>query len=191
MTDETLLKLIKDHPDEGLKLLVEQYEGLLFSVVRSVLTGWGERDVEECVSDVFSEFYFDIDKIDLSRGSVKAYLCVSAKHNALDLLRRASRRPDLPLDEADLSEAAAASTEETLLDADGRRELAQLVKDLGYPDSEIVFRKFYLSQPSKIIAAALGMTAANVDVRTHRALKKLRSFFESSERGKISCGKKT
>ena len=190
MTDEALIKLIKDHPDEGLKLLVEQYEGLLFSVVRSVLTGWGERDVEECVSDVFSEFYFDVGKVDLSRGSIKAYLCVSAKHNALDILRRSAKGRDLPLEEADTGEMATASSEEEWLDEDGRRELASLVRDLGYPDSEIVFRKFYLSQPSKIIAGALGMTAANVDMRTHRALKKLRGFLENTKRRNRSCRRK-
>ena len=52
----------------------------------------------------------------------------------------------------------------------------EAIKDLGELDSEIIIRKFYLSEPSKKIAKKLGMTVSAVDTRTHRALKKLREI---------------
>ena len=38
-------------------------------------------------------------------------------------------------------------------------------------------KKYYLNKSSKQIAKDLGMTVANVDTRTHRAISKLKKFF--------------
>ena len=57
-----------------------------------------------------------------------------------------------------------------------KRRLAEAVDSLGEPDREIIVRKFFLRQPSKLIAERLGLTAANVDTRTHRAVRKLREL---------------
>ena len=178
MSDAELLDLLRASPNEGLRLLVRQYEGLLFSVIRGVLKSAPEADIEECVSDVFADFYFALDRCDLSAGSVKAYLCVAAKHKALNVLRTTARRreddPENPVEPV----APEGSAEDVWLDAAQRRELARAVRALGRPDSEIIFRKFYLGQSAQEIGAALKMSAGNVDVRTHRALKKLRKRWE-------------
>jgi len=47
---------------------------------------------------------------------------------------------------------------------------------LGEPDHEILIRKFYLLQPSKVIAEKMGMSVSAVDTRTHRAIAKLRDM---------------
>ena len=64
--------------------------------------------------------------------------------------------------------------ESELEDRELRRVVLDEVKSLGEPDREILLRKFYLGEPSKEIAVRLGLTTANVDTRTHRAVEKLR-----------------
>ena len=49
---------------------------------------------------------------------------------------------------------------------------------MGHPDSDIMFRKYYLGQSSKTIAEKLNMTVSNVDTRAHRAVERLRTKFK-------------
>ena len=172
MTDtELLLQLYRD-PDAGFAALIDRYAGLLLSVVRGVLDGWSPSEIEECVSDVFTDFYINRDRVDLSRGSIKGYLCAAARHDALDLLRKSGRRRTEALDE-DLSDGGA-SVEEQLIECEQREDLLRALETLENPDREIIVRKYYLHQSGKTIAAAMGMSEGNVNVRTHRALQKLR-----------------
>lgn len=175
MGDERLLKLLRDDPERGMETVLSLYGGLVASLARGRLkaAGLGEADVEDCVAETFAEFYAGLDRVDPERGSVKAYLCAMAAHNAADLIRRV--QPAVPLEEAEASEDA--TLEGDFEDRERRRELLEAVKALGEPDREIVVRKYYLAQPSREIGKALGLTAANVDVRAHRAVEKLRRKF--------------
>lgn len=181
MRDDKLLKALHAEPDSGMKMLIDLYAGLVYSIVRSKLSSsaFCAADVENCVADTFSEFYCDLDKYDPSLGSIKSWLCVIAKHNALDLLRRRCKEVDtLSLDDGyAVKYADDFSLEGSFEDKALRMELINAVKKLGYPDREIIVRKYFLAQSSKEIADILRMSVSNVDTRTHRAIKKLRKQF--------------
>ena len=55
------------------------------------------------------------------------------------------------------------------------------IEALGEPDSQILFRKYYLAQSSKHIAEQMNLSVSNVDTRAHRALVKLRTKFGGKE----------
>ncbi len=113
MQDIELLAQIRHNPDKGLSRLMEQYVKLVYAVVQSKLYNAGtNEDIEECVSDVFLDFYEKIELIDLSKGSIKGYLCAIAKYKAIDLYRKLIKQPDIvPEDEADvLSESTVEDT---------------------------------------------------------------------------------
>lgn len=168
--DEEWRELLRGNPEKGLKALMKQYGGLVYAVVKRCLPEFCEADVEACAADVFSEFYLDLEKYDPSKGSVKAWLCVIARHNAVDFARKNSQ--SLELDE----EIAVSETtlESKLEELELRKAVLEAVKSLGEPDREILLRKFYLGESSKQIAARLKMSVSNVDVRTSRAVDKLR-----------------
>lgn len=173
MNDEKLMGLLARDPDRGMRLVVEKYSGLVYSIVRARLrsNSFGETDVEECVADTFSELYLDRDKFDPSRGSLKAWTAKLALHNAFDRLRKARREDGLvPIEDA----ADALFTEPELEKRFEREELIRSIEKLSKPDREIIVRKFILGQSSKEIAARLGLSVSNVDTRTHRAIKKLK-----------------
>ena len=74
MQDTELVELIKSNPNQGLKILMDEYMGLLCTVVREKLhTVCDEFEMEACVSDVFVEFYNNIDRYTESKGSIKSY----------------------------------------------------------------------------------------------------------------------
>ncbi len=180
MKDDVLLKLIKKHPERGLSALMERYMGLVCTVVKGVFcayTCFSDEDIEECASDVFYEFYKNIENFRPENGSIKSYLCAIAKHKSIDIVRKRAAENtfvSLDSDEEFLQIAGDFTVEENFFGAEERKMLFAEIKSLGEPDSEIIVRKFFLREPTKEVAERLGLSAANVDVRTHRALRKLR-----------------
>lgn len=173
MSDVELLDLLRKNPEKGLKALIAQYGGLVYAVVRrSLPEAFCTADSEVCAAEVFSEFYLDLDKFDPSKGSVKTWLCVIARHNSVDLARR--NTAVLPLDEEIRADSSGVSLESELEERELRRAVLSEVKSLDEPDREIILRKFYLGESSKEIAKHLKMSVSNVDARTSRAVEKLR-----------------
>lgn len=179
MPDDALYRLLKADPEAGMKALLDQYAPMVYAVVRSKLfvPPFDPSDIEHCTADTFSEFYMELDKYDPERGSIKALLCVMARHNALDLLRKRQTAPSgLSLDDETRPEPTDdVSLEGDFEDRETRRTLLEAIRDLGHPDRDILVRKFYLGQSSKEIAHALNLTVSNVDTRTHRAIQILRN----------------
>lgn len=177
MRDDEILVLLRGNPEKGLKTLAAQYGGLVYAVCRRNLGGASSADIEDCAAGVFAEFYLELDKYDPSKGSVKAWLCTIARHNALDAARKTQfSNKALPLDEEILSTIPdeESSVEGELEESELRRAVLDEVKSLPEPDREILLRKFYLGESSKEIAVRLKMSVSNVDTRTSRAVERLR-----------------
>ncbi len=182
MQDDELINILKTSPNTGMALLLEQYTGLVYSIVKHKLAGqtFCESDIEHCVADTFSEFYCDLNKYDKATGSIRSWLCVIARNNAYDCLRRYKKDAGtLSLDNETVAEPMDdnLSIEETLLTKELRAELLQEIKSLGEPDCTILLRKYYFNQSSKEIATKLNLSISVVDTRTHRAIQKLRNKF--------------
>ena len=181
--DDKLLKQLNSDPNIGMRSIIEKYSGLIYAVVRKHLKSdvFCEVDVESCVSDTFAEFYCDLDKYDASLGSIRSWLCVMARNNALDRLRKYYKEKEtIPIDEAwQIAESENDPAEKTV-----RREVIDAIKQLGKKDRELIIRKYYFSQSSKEIANAMSMTVSNVDTRTHRAIKKLKALIGGETDGK-------
>ena len=177
MRDEALLRALREKPERGISLLTEQYAALVASVVRGVLAGSScpSSDVEDCTADTFSEFYLHLDRYDPAKSSVKTYLCLIARHRALDRLRRRGLTETLPED-GGIELADDENLEDTVAAAETRQEVFRAVRALGEPDTEIIMRKYYLGQPSREIAAAMHTSVARVDTRAHRAVARLREM---------------
>ena len=179
MEDALLLELLRCDRERGMAALMEQYAPLVRAVVRGKLAPFCPEEVEPCTADTFADFYLDLEKYDPARGSLRAWLCVMARHNALDCLRRRRREADhLSLDGADAPQIPGDfDLEGDLTDRALRTALLEAVTALGQPDREIMVRKYYLGQSSREIAAALGLTVSGVDTRAHRSIRKLRKRF--------------
>lgn len=185
MEDSKLLQLLHKDSSAGMEKLMDQYAGLVYAVVKSKLSEsfCVSTDIEDCVADIFCEFYANIEKYDLSISSIKSYLCVLARYKATDVLRKRGRQCCVSLDDADslLQIADEFTVEGDFLEDELRREVLNAIKLFGEPDSSIIIRKYYFGESSKEIADALKMTVSNVDTRTCRALNKLRKMFGGKE----------
>ena len=177
MNDTDLVKLLKKDAEQGLASLMQSYTGLVCSVIKSGSSLFSAEDIEELASDVFFDFYRNVKKYKPELGSIKTFLCIMAKHKALDLARkRARENGNVSMDDEEtfLQFADELAVEEEFFGEEARNALFSEIASLGEPDSEIITRKFFLREPTKSIAERLGLTISNVDVRTHRALARLR-----------------
>lgn len=177
MNDSELIKLLKKDADKGLAELMKSYTGLICSVIKGAYALFSSEDIEEIASDVFFDFYRNIKKYNPVLGSIKTFLCVTAKHKAIDHARKLARENgNISIDDEEtfLQFADDFAVEDEFFGDEERRALFAEIGALGEPDSEIIMRKFFFCESSKSIAEGLGLTPSNVDVRTHRALEKLR-----------------
>ena len=178
MTDKRVQRLLLTDPDRGVNALIERYGGLVTAVISGKLRSsrFTVQDIEDCAAETFFEFWHGFEKSPCKSEEIRSRLCVIAKRNAIDILRKAYKHPDtVSFDSGEIPEPVSDLSIEGVFDEKEQRlELIRSIKALGLPDSEIIIRKYYIGQSSKQIAADLGYSVSNVDTRTHRAINKLR-----------------
>ena len=86
MNDNELLDLIYEDTASGVSKLIDTYADLVDKLVCDVLYDVApDKYIDECVADSFVAFYDNADDVDLSRGSIRAYLGVIALRRAVNL----------------------------------------------------------------------------------------------------------
>lgn len=161
--------LLRD-PERALDQMLSAYTGLVYHAAAAVLGRSSHEEIEECVSDAFLVVYNQRDRLDFSQGSVKAYLCATARNLAINRLKKRANANEVPLDEQTY---ASEETENEALHNLETEALLNTVLSLGEPDSKIILYRYYFALPSKEIAKMLGIKQNTVDQRMRRALQKL------------------
>ena len=176
LNDEQLLRMMGKNPQKAMKIVMDTYTGLLVHIVRGRLEGH-EEDVKECVADVFIDFY----RRNLKKGNLKSYLATVAHHKAIDRYRKLSNENiiDGDIEEQEyLVAESGSSPEQVMINKENARELTQAIKDLGEPDDDLIFRRYFLMQPVSEIAKLYGMKSNTITKRISRALESLRQNLE-------------
>ena len=88
MDDRELLQILQKNPENGMRLVMKEYTGLCYYIVKQKLADFSAEEIEECVSDVFLAFYHQYTAIDLERGSIKGFLAVLSRRKAVDRWRK-------------------------------------------------------------------------------------------------------
>ncbi|MEG0308478.1 MAG: sigma-70 family RNA polymerase sigma factor [Clostridium sp.] len=178
MQEKVLLENLIEDPQFTMKIIMNEYMGLIYSIVKSKISEISSiEDIEECVSDVFYSFYEQRGKIDLEKGSIKAYLCIIAKRKAIDLFRKKVREQDnVSIDDEHMRNTVSDGNlvEDTFLNKVNRKMVLEEINALGEPDHKILVRKYYIGESSKEISTILNMTVAAIDTRASRALVNIR-----------------
>lgn len=123
--------------------------------------------------------------------SVRGWLSRILATTLVDHYRRAARRKESPQAPEDLEALAVAPDPE--IEAAVCFCLYRLLPTLKPGYSELIWRADLLGEPREQLAAALGVTLNNVNVRLHRARRTLRSRLEEicltcPQHGFLDCG---
>lgn len=169
MTDSELLELYETDPQSAAAYTAETYNAYIYAIVSNKLYGFPREDAEEVADDVLVRFWRDYKRVDLERGSVKAYICLLAQSLALNRRRELSRSASvLPLDEAVNSQA-----DDSIESRMRGKELLSRLSTLPDDDRKAVLMRYFYGMPHREIAARLGIKEAAARKKIERALKKL------------------
>jgi len=180
--EEKILALLNINPEKGLEKLMKSYAGLVYIIVHNKLySTCSKEDIEECVSTIFYEAYEKRNSIDLTKGSLKAFLAVLAKRRAIDLFRKKAKSIGKVISIEDyegnvIAEGKLSSATEGV-ERETKELLIESIKSLGEPDNEIFIRKYYFGQSTKIISMLLGLKENTIDKKVSRGLVKLKGIF--------------
>ena len=87
MTEDELRALVSGNRENGFRLLFQQYQSYVYSVVWSHIKAvCTKEDAEECVSDAFAAVFLHYDEI--REGALQGYIGTVAKRTAIDMFRR-------------------------------------------------------------------------------------------------------
>ncbi|MEZ4628621.1 MAG: sigma factor, partial [Eubacteriales bacterium] len=96
---DAVTELLRRDPERALNQMLGAYTGLVYHAAAAVLGRSSHEEIEECVSDAFLVVYNGRERLDFSQGSVKAYLCATARNLAINRLNKRSGINEVPLDE--------------------------------------------------------------------------------------------
>lgn len=152
------------------ELIERLYRDHARGVGRYVLARVGDAPAAEMiVSRVFERV---VDRIGQCRGDAAAWLWAIARSELA--LHYRTRRMHLAVDESlpDGRNTPAGQAEAREL----ARRMAEAMKRLPERERELITMKFFRDMPNVEVAAATGLSASNVGVLVHRAIRRLRDI---------------
>lgn len=177
--DERIVYLLCHRPNKGIQLAMDVYGNLCYSLIYGRLVSCASKeDIEECVSDVFTTLYRNRNQIDLTKGTLKAYLAKITLNKASDYYKRIMKQQvyELELDQKKVNSIADISNRTV-----DKKVLIDALKTLGEPDYTIFIWKYFFGYTSKEIGTKLEMKQNTVDKKISRGLKKLRLILEGGK----------
>ena len=137
MQDELIIKYIKKKKEVGMELLIDNYRGILTSVVRKHL-GVLINYEEECIDDVLLSIWDNIKSFDKNKNQFKNWICAIAKYKAIDYKRKYLNKIEISsLDDQ------TSYVDKNLLNIEIQEALNETLNFLSPEDKEI-FRRYYL-----------------------------------------------
>ena len=180
MTDQEFRKHMERSPEECMRAVFDEYCNYVYVIAATKLKSCGTaEDIEECVSDVFTEVFKRINFIGEREGDLKGFIGVIAKRKAIDMYRKLTVRADRTIS-ADDEVIREISSGENIIESSELSErnsiLFNKIKELGEPDTSIIIKQYYYNMTVAEIGKAISMTAAAVQKRSVRARQKLKTM---------------
>ena len=171
MTEQIMLKKIRDRDPAGLEALMDRYTPYVSAIVWNILRfSMQPEDAEEVVSDVFLAAWNQAE--DLQLGKIKAWLTGVARNTARKKLRNIDQ--ELPLEEDILELPEQAGLESALEKTEERFLVNWAVNDLPEQDREVFLRHYYYAQTVREISKEMTLNESTIKTKLRRGRTKLK-----------------
>ena len=175
LSDEKLIKAIRNHDQEAMARLITKYSKLLWKVVGHILQSAATvQDMEECIADTFIDLWRYPEKYDAGRGSLESYLALVARSKAIDRYRERTRHIELQLEETLLDKRS--DPAQMMIAQEAKESLAAALRSMGTLEREILLRRYYYEQKPREIARAVDLPVKQVENHLYRTKQKLRAL---------------
>ncbi|WP_414044084.1 sigma-70 family RNA polymerase sigma factor [Macrococcus sp. EM39E] len=171
--DSKIIHLIQSRDEQGIQLLLQQYGGLIQSICKKNLYHL-DSHLDECINDCLFGIWNNIDKFDANKNTFKNWVCVIAKYQSIDMLRKYQK------------DKATTTLENNIVYLDQGLKLHEqawydLIKDLSEVDQQILTMIYLEGYKPEEVAEMLGQKTSNIYNRAYRAKEKLRIAKEESQ----------
>lgn len=155
-----LWKILKNKPELGLKVMMDNYMTLIYTLVFNKLSiRTSKEEIERCVNDVFFEVFNYKNGADSQKDFIKVFLTSIAKRKIIDDIYKRNR-DDNQSSINNLSvqlNSIGDDVVRSILLKDSNSLLIEDVKSLSEADGQIITRNYYLNQSVKDISKNTGV----------------------------------
>lgn len=166
------IQQLRLHNEKALIYVIDEYGGLLMSVIRKHLFALPERQ-EECFDDVLLKIWQHSSDFDESKNSFKNWAAAIAKYRALDYLRQYRKEP-AALDLADVAVAREDRLLTAMIDEEISEEAEKMLACLKPADRELFLRLYVKEEPIEQVSRETGMKKTVIYNRVSRGKEKIR-----------------
>ncbi|MCL1844358.1 MAG: sigma-70 family RNA polymerase sigma factor [Defluviitaleaceae bacterium] len=152
------------------EFVYEKYKRLMWTKAYDILKDYALA--EDAVSEAFIRVYRNFHRIqDPAAPQTAAFLVTIVKNTAINIYHK--RNKMLPTDFDEFERADSYNMEEDVATRDEAERATALVDRLGESERSVFLLKYAHDMAHKDIGKMLGISENNVNVRLHRAKKKL------------------
>ncbi len=177
---DNYIDLLREKDERALDFVIDEYGGLIMSVIRRLLGGFPEEQ-EECFNDVLMKIWEHSEDYNEELCEFRGWAAAIARYQSIDCLRRIKRDNERSVlqDFDEMSESSSKDEEafrrieETIDD-----EIGSMLECLS-PDDREIFRRLYVEgESAKEVGEKLDISESNVYSRASRGRKKLKLFLK-------------
>lgn len=176
---ENYITQLRRYDEKALEFVLEEYGGLLMSIIRKHLFCLPGLQ-EECMNDVLFKIWKHIDQFDENRNSFKNWIAGIARYQAIDYLRKHLRELELmnldEIEEGREDEQLVKFIEEEISD-----EVEAILACLNQEDRAIFLKLFYEDKDVEEVSREIGLKKEIIYNRVSRGKRKIRWWNEKGE----------
>lgn len=175
MNENQLVEALKAGSEQAMKEIMKQYGSLVKYIAIQIIGRNNEKDVEECISDIFLELWLKCHNFNPNKGSLKSYIVSIARHKALNRYYKITKDYErhIPLDE-DMIFINPQTTEEEALQEIKGETITKLIDEMEEPDRSIFILRYFWYHKVKEIAKILHVDNKFVENKLYQNKEKLK-----------------
>lgn len=170
--EKNYIKQLRLHNEKALAYIIDEYGGLIMSVIRKHLFYLPEKQ-EECFDDVLLKIWQNIESFDENKSTFRNWAAAVAKYQAIDYLR--SYRKELQT--VNIEDAVIVQEDHALagmIEKEIDSEVEKMLECLKPQDRELFYKLYVEEKSMKQISCETGIKQEVIYNRLSRGRKKLR-----------------
>ena len=163
------------------KLSFEQYFSKYYQQAfkYTITKVFNPETAEDITMDAFVSCYQNFDNFDISKASFATWLYVVLNNKIKNYYR--DKKTTEPIDDhTELSDSFENDIVEAIHLAEMKKILEKSLLMLDAQEQELIRLKYFDGEKSTSISTITGLSPGNVRVHLHRAIKKLKKYFEEN-----------
>ncbi len=181
---DNFLEELRKRNEKALEFVVEEYGGLLLSVIRrhmAILPGMQE----ECMNDVLFKIWKHIGQFDEKKNTFKNWAAGIARYQSIDYLRKYAKELEMGTWREEDAKTQEAGREDgeliRMIEDEISEEVEQMLSCLSETDREIFRKLFFQEMDMDEVSRETGMKKEMIYNRVSRGKRKIRNWHESRE----------